>query len=70
MEKIDENEVYFRVGESIELGLSVKKKGTILINGEEINAETTLESLFSSPIIPLINKSFFPFIAETAKKPK
>lgn len=64
--EINEDLITFRIGENIELGLSVKKKGTILINGEEVNAETTLESLFSSPIIPLINKSFFPIISETA----
>src|SRR5690606_14660285 len=46
--EINEDLITFRIGENIELGLSVKKKGTILINGEEVNAETTLESLFSS----------------------
>jgi glutamate 5-kinase len=34
----------------------------IFINDDELNAETTLESLFSSPIVPIVNKNFYPVL--------
>ena len=36
------------------------------MNGEEANKETTLESLFSSPIIPIVNKNYYPVILEAS----
>ena len=36
------------------------------INDDEMNKETTLESLFSSPIIPIVNKNFYPVLLETS----
>ena len=36
----------------------------IYINDDEMK-ETTLESLFSSPIIPIINRNFYPLLVET-----
>jgi hypothetical protein len=43
------------------IGLSVGKKTGIFINDDELNAETTLESLFSSPIVPIVTKTFILF---------
>jgi hypothetical protein len=31
-----------------------------------MNKETTLESLFTSPIIPIVNKNFYPILLETS----
>jgi hypothetical protein len=42
-------------------------KNWIFINDDELNAETTLESLFSSPIVPIVNKNFYPVLLETSK---
>ena len=52
---ITEDRVNFRISENLTIGLSVSKKGVIFINDDEMNKETTLESLFSSPIIPIVN---------------
>jgi hypothetical protein len=46
--------------------MSVNKKGIIYINDDEMNKETTLESLFNSPIIPIVNKNFYPILLETS----
>jgi len=64
--EISDDRVNFRVSENLTIGLSVPKKGVIFINEDELNKESTLESLFSSPIIPIVNKNFYPIILETA----
>lgn len=63
---INDDRVNFRIGENLTIGLSVNKKGVIYINDDEMNKETTLESLFASPIIPIVNKNFYPILLETS----
>jgi len=64
---VSEDKVNFRISEYLTIGLSVNKKGLVYINDEELNEETTLESLFSSPIIPIVNKNFYPILLEVSK---
>lgn len=64
---IDKDRINFRISENLTIGLSANKKGIIYINDDEMNKETTLESLFSSPIIPIVNKNFYPIILEASK---
>lgn len=64
---ITEDRINFRISEYLTLGLSVAKKGGIYINDDELNEETTLESLFSSPIVPIVNKNFYPVLLEVSK---
>jgi hypothetical protein len=64
---ITEDRINFRLSEYLTIGLSVDKKGKIFINDDEMNNETTLESLFNSPIIPIVNKNFYPVLLETSK---
>ena len=63
---IYEDRVNFRISENLTIGLAVNKKGVIFINDDEMNKETTLESLFTSPIIPIVNKNFYPILLETS----
>ena len=63
---ISEDRVNFRISENLTIGMSVNKKGIIYINDDEMNKETTLESLFSSPIIPIVNKNFYTILLETS----
>jgi hypothetical protein len=63
---LNEEKINFRISENLTIGLSVNKKGVIYINDDEMNKETTLESLFSSPIIPIVNKNFYPILLETS----
>ncbi len=62
---VSDERIDFRVSEGLTIGLSVVKDGVIFINEDEMNQETTLESLFNSPIIPLVNKNFYPLLMET-----
>jgi hypothetical protein len=64
---IDDNRINFRISENLVVGMSVDKKGTMFINEDELNEETTLESLFASPIVPIVNKNFYPLLIETSK---
>jgi len=64
---VTENRINFRISEYLTIGLSVGKKGGLFINDDELNEETTLESLFNSPIVPIVNKNFYPVLLETSK---
>ena len=64
---ITEDRVNFRVSEYLTIGLGVGKKAGIYINDDEMNEETTLESLFNSPIVPIVNKNFYPILLEVNK---
>jgi hypothetical protein len=65
--QVSEDRVNFRISEYLTIGLGVSKKHGIYINDDELNEETTLESLFSSPIIPIVNKNFYPILVEVSK---
>jgi len=64
---INESRIDFRISEYLTIGLSVTSKGGYFINDDEMNDETTLESLFSSPVIPIVNKNFYPLLVEVSK---
>jgi hypothetical protein len=64
---VTEDRINFRISEYLTIGLSVGKKSNLFINDDEMNDETTLESLFSSPIIPIVNKNFYPILLEVSK---
>jgi hypothetical protein len=64
---VTEDRVNFKISEYLTIGLSVGKKGKVFINDDEMNEETTLESLFNSPIIPIVNKNFYPVLLEVSK---
>jgi hypothetical protein len=63
---ITEDRINFRISEYLTLGMSLDKMGVLYINDDEMK-ETTLESLFSSPIISQIHKNFYPMLVEVAK---
>ncbi len=64
---INEDRINFRISEYLTLGLSVSKKEGLYINDDELNEDTTLESLFSSPIVPIVNKNFYPILLEVSQ---
>ena len=65
--QVSEDRVNFRISEYLTIGLSVGKKSGLYINDDELNEDTTLESLFSSPIVPIVNKNFYPILLEVSK---
>ena len=64
--EVSDDKINFRISEYLTIGLGVNNK-SIYINDEEMNEETTLDSLFSSPIIPIVNKNFYPILLEVSK---
>jgi hypothetical protein len=63
---ISESRIDFRISEYLTVGLGVSKKG-LYINDDEMNDESTLETIFNSPVIPIINRNFYPMILEVSK---
>ena len=64
--QVTEDRVNFRISEYLTVGLGVSKKG-LFINDDELNEESTLENIFQSPVIPIVNKNFYPLIQEVSK---
>ena len=64
---IVDDRINFRISEYLTIGLSVEKKGGLFINDDEMDGETTLESLFNSPIVPIVNKNFYPVLVEVSQ---
>jgi len=62
---VSESRIDFRISEYLTIGIGVEKKG-LFINEDELNGESTLESVFSSPVIPIVNKNFYPIILEVS----
>lgn len=64
--EINEDRIDFKISETLVIGLSTKEDGATFINEEKTAKETTLENLFQSPIIPIVNKNYYPLIMEVA----
>lgn len=64
---IDDKRIAFRLSENLTLSLSTKSPGKIFLNESEAEKDTTLEDIFTSPIVPLVNRNFFPVLAEAAR---
>jgi hypothetical protein len=64
--QVEDDRVNFRISENLTIGLGVDNK-SLYINEDELNTETTLESLFNSPIIPIVNKNFYPVLLEVSQ---
>ena len=58
MGDIEENKINFQIDENLTLGLSTKNND-VYLNGDKLDKETTLETLFNSPIIPILKKDYY-----------
>ena len=65
--QVTDDKINFRLSEYLTIGLSVGKKSGLYINDDEMSQDTTLETLFSSPIVPIVNKNFYPILLEVSK---
>jgi hypothetical protein len=52
-----------RLNEDIVIGISTKNDNSLYINEEKLDSESTLESVFASPIIPFLKKDYFKMIS-------
>jgi len=55
------NDINFEIDGNLTIGVSTKD-GSLSLNGQKADGETTLENLFNSPIIPYLKKDFYPII--------
>jgi hypothetical protein len=55
---INEDMISFKISEELEISLSTKNK-SLSLNGTKLDKETTLETLFNSPLIPLLKKDYY-----------
>lgn len=62
--EIEENKISFKIDENLTLGLSTKNN-EMYLNGEKLDKETTLETLFNSPIIPYLKKDYYNLVEAT-----
>lgn len=62
--EIEENLINFKIDENLTLGISTKNNG-IFLNGEKLDKETTLETLFNSPVIPYLKRDYYNLIEST-----
>lgn len=67
---ITDSKVTFHLDEKFVLGLSTNKPGELFINEDKAEAGTTLEMLFSSPLVPFMAKGYYGVINETLKSIK
>ena len=64
MSEIEENTITFQIDENLKLGVSTKDN-SIYLNGEKLDKETTLETLFNSPIIPYLKRDYYNLVEST-----
>lgn len=62
--EIQDSLITFRIDENLTLGVSTKN-GSLLLNNEKLDKETTIETLFNSPIIPYLKKDYYNLVEAT-----
>lgn len=66
----NDDKIVFQLDETLNIGVSTKNDGKIFINNEEIEGTSTLETIFSSSIVPFLNRNYYPVINETLNNVK
>lgn len=62
--EFNDDKITFELSEELSVTFDTTTK-KVLLNGEEKEEETTLESLFNSPLVPYAGKGFYPVLNET-----
>jgi hypothetical protein len=60
----NEDKIVFQLAEGLNISFNTSNK-KITMNESETDKGTTLESLFNSPVVPLLAKGFYPILVET-----
>jgi hypothetical protein len=63
---IENGKIIFRIDEDLDLAISLDN-GSLELNGEELDKDATLESVFDSPLVPFMRRDLYPVISETIK---
>ena len=59
---ITKERIDFKLDENIVIGISTENPGVTFINEDKLEKETSISNIFSSPIVPIAKKQFFPLI--------
>lgn len=62
--EFSDSRIVFKIAEGLVVAFDTKDK-KIYINESETDKETTMETLFNSPVIPFSGKGFYPILNET-----
>jgi hypothetical protein len=62
LSSIENDKITFKIDENVQLSLSTRNDKSMFINEEKLDAETTLENIFNSPIIPYLKRDYFVLI--------
>ena len=62
--EIADKRITFQIDENLQIGVSTDKK-EIYLNNEKLDKETTLETLFQSPIVPYLKRDYYLLIETT-----
>lgn len=60
----EDNKITFKIAEELTVTFDTNTK-QIYLNGDTAEGDTTLESLFNSPVVPYAGKGFYPVLNET-----
>jgi len=63
--EIHGDRIEFKIDEQLYIGISTKDKNIIYMNGEKLDKETTLESIFNSPIVPYLKRNQYVLLETT-----
>jgi hypothetical protein len=62
--KFESDKITFEVAENLTVTINTKDN-KLFLNESEVDKNTTLETLFNSPVLPFMAKGFYPIINET-----
>jgi len=61
---IQDDVISFKIDENLVVSVSTKNK-SISLNGTKLDKETTLETLFNSPLIPILKRDYYNLVEST-----
>ena len=65
LSEISDDKIIFKIDENLTISLSTKDK-SLYLNDEKLDKESTLESIFSSTIVPYLKRDYFNLISTAA----
>jgi len=62
---VSKDRIDFHIKEDLTIGIDTNNGKKVYLNDELISEDTSLENIFSSPIVPFLKSDFYPIIKET-----
>lgn len=61
LSEIENDKLNFKIDENLTIGISIDKN-EVYLNEDKLDKETTIDTIFNSPIIPMLKRDFYPVI--------